>query len=291
MPLYWVRPGDEVVKQQSDAIQVCLRCRLFPLEDLRGYVLRGDTKTLFFRLGTFSAKFHSAAQIHQNNSASFLTHDVLGLYVEVDQSDSMQGRQSPAKVAPDQRGFLRSEWTLLSHELLQRASSNKLHPQSDPSIALLDTVNGNHIRVPQPGEQSTLFEKRRGESVGFGSDRLLLRAEKLQCHLAIQPAIPRPVNLAKASPADPLLDFKMQPPPKFFFGNRRRRVRVRILTDDPSLHAVRSQWEGLGRCLQPLMSLGQIFYDSQVAHHDSMFRINYRPLCLLPIHGLPIRNR
>ena len=52
-----------------------------------------------------------------------------------------------------------AEYRLLLEELLlQRVAANEFHPEADPVANLLGPVNGDHIRMAHPGEQSAFVD-------------------------------------------------------------------------------------------------------------------------------------
>jgi hypothetical protein len=79
----------------------------------------------------------------------------------------------------------------------------------------VDSVNGDHVRVPYAGEQTTLLD----DGVGAAG-----RLQHLQRDLAFESRIPRQVDGAKTTAADLPAELERSPS-----THRRRQLRSRLL--------------------------------------------------------------
>src|SRR5690606_8030646 len=76
------------------------------------------------------------AEVHEDEAAAFLAHDVLGLDVAMDEAGLVHGSEGAAQLLPDERGLASAERALRPQQLLERAAADVLHPQPDAPVAL-----------------------------------------------------------------------------------------------------------------------------------------------------------
>ena len=83
-----------------------------------------------------------------------------------------RGAEAPARVMGEDRGerpaqldadidrFTGAE-ALRFRELFEGSALDQIHPQTNPALFVIGTVDAHHIRVPHPGQQPRLVEDRR----------------------------------------------------------------------------------------------------------------------------------
>ena len=115
------------------------------------------------------------------------------------QAGSVHGRHRATDLETHVDGLGRVDH-LLFDDMLESAAANELHPEADLISNLLGAVDRDHVRMPHPGQQAAFVDD--------GGHRAIARrgtgGQELQRDLAIEPRIPRPVNVSERATADPL---------------------------------------------------------------------------------------
>ncbi len=103
--------------------------------------------------------------------------------------------------------FRPTEHVASVHDLFKRAAPDEFHPETDAWADLLGAVDRDDVRMTHAGEEPALLDDRRRGTVADGG----IRVDQLERHLAIEPGVPRPVDLAEGAAADALERAQMSP--------------------------------------------------------------------------------
>ena len=203
---------DQVIKERSQCIDVGTLVGHATCKQLGSHVERGahDVGTRSRR--GISLVLVTGAEIHQDDAAAFLAHDVAGGYIAVQQSGTVHGRQGLAQIDADRRRLPRAERPLLLDDLMQGAAADELHPDADPAIPRLGSVHGNHVGMAHAREQPAFVDHaRRIAQRCRGIIRRGSAAQKLQRDFAVQLRVPRAIDLAKGAASDRFEQPEMPP--------------------------------------------------------------------------------
>ena len=107
---------------------------------------------------------------------------------------------------PMRHGLCRREGLARRRALLERLPLDELHPQADAIVDLLGAVDGHDVGVADAGQQAALFDDRAGPARGVTGGR-----QELQRHFAVEPRVPRAIDLAEGAGAEALGDTKVAP--------------------------------------------------------------------------------
>ena len=70
----------------------------------------------------------------------------------------VNGRQCVTKLDPDFYGVGGIEDVALFEHLLECASLDQLHPETEPPVDTLGAIDGDHIGMAYPGEQAAFLD-------------------------------------------------------------------------------------------------------------------------------------
>ena len=148
--------------------------------------------------GPVAGALGDAAEIHQDDAAALLPHDVGRLDVAVDETGGVHGRQGPAEVEADQGGFVGAERTLLGEGLLERLAAQKVGPEADAPCVPVGPVDDQDVGVPDARQAAGLLD----EAPGLRVSGAALEPPELERDLALQRGIDGAVNVAEAAAAE-----------------------------------------------------------------------------------------
>ena len=135
---------DEVEQHHAQRVDVALRRGAGSLEKLGRHVDRGPSDMgPIRRFGQLQRP--ARAEVHQDNSAALLAHDVLGLDVAVDEALAVDGRHGKAELDSDVRGLLRTVRPLVRDHVVKRRSVDVLHRNADATVVLVRVVDGRDV--------------------------------------------------------------------------------------------------------------------------------------------------
>ena len=106
----------------------------------------------------------------------------------------------------DRDSFRTAEHFARVDDLLERATPNEFHPETDPPFDLLGAVNRNNVRMTHACEQPAFLDDGRG-----GPIAALIWGQQLQRHLSIEPTVPGSIDLTECADADPLQHTQVSP--------------------------------------------------------------------------------
>jgi len=158
-------------------------------------------------MGMASARLGTGAEVHEDGPPAGLAHDVLRLDVAMHESGAVDGRERAADVDADDRRLARAHAPVGIDPLLQRLAFEELHPEADAAVVAVGAVDGNHVGVTNPREQTTLGDHRLLERLGVG----VLDAQELERDIPRELRIPRAIHRAVAAAADELPELQRSP--------------------------------------------------------------------------------
>ena len=179
--------GREVKQQHPQSVDVRLHRRRRPGDHFRRQVercARAPTGALHVRGRV------SGAEVHQHVAAPGFPHHVLGFDVAMEKAGMMDRRHCPAEAGADDGGLLRTHRPATCHLRFERVAGDQLHPQANPSVDEVGTVNGCDVGMTHAREESCLAQ----EVLGVAGSRRAL--EELQRDFAVEPRVDGPVDLA-----------------------------------------------------------------------------------------------
>src|SRR5258708_6151238 len=130
--LHRVSLADQVIQQDSHTVDVALHRSLLAAQELRGHIKRSSADLFRAILRFPMAQVLAQPEVHQNDSASPLAHDVLGLDIAMQQPQPVDRNQGGAQVETDERSLARRQSPLVAQESRQSLAANELHPDSQP---------------------------------------------------------------------------------------------------------------------------------------------------------------
>ncbi len=195
----------EVEQQDADAVDVGVDRGLPAGEELRREVQR-RARQASCRGGARALLHLSGAEVHQDETAALLAHDVLRLDVAVDETGLVDGREGAAQLLADERRLARAERALGPQELLQRAAADVLHPEPDAPVALLGAEHRHHVAMADARQDPPLVQDLAGQLRGGTS-----RPQQLERHVAVEPRVLRAVDEPERALADLLEQRQVAP--------------------------------------------------------------------------------
>src|SRR5688572_8739824 len=106
-------------------------------------------------------------------------------------------RHGASYINADLDGFRPTEYFAIVDDLLERAAPDEFHPETDACADLLGAVDRDDVWMPHAREEPALLDDG-GRVLAFGRGRV----DQLECHLAIESGVPRPVHLPECAAAD-----------------------------------------------------------------------------------------
>ena len=140
------------------------------------------------------------AKIHEHHAAAVLADDVTRLHIAVHEPRGVDGGKRLTQFLADERGFRDGEPLARLQRVLERASGNELHPESDTTLVDIGAMDRDDVGMADPGQRARFVEdtEKRGLLAGHGF-------EQLEGDLAIEPRIAGAIDLAVRTLTD-LLD-------------------------------------------------------------------------------------
>src|SRR5262249_22249547 len=111
----WVASCDEVIKEDPQTVEIRLDGGLRAVKELRGHVERRSQNLM--RHPHRLRKVSGRAEVHEDDPAALLTHDVLRVEVPVNQADAVHRGEGVAQIRPDERRLFGPEHPLLEENL------------------------------------------------------------------------------------------------------------------------------------------------------------------------------
>jgi hypothetical protein len=101
----------------------------------------------------------SRSEIHEDDAALVVAHDVLCFDVTVDEASAVDGGQGATHGGADLDDFHDLERVAFADEGRQRPTVHELHPDTDGVVDLIRAVYRDDVLVSHAGEQATLLER------------------------------------------------------------------------------------------------------------------------------------
>jgi hypothetical protein len=154
--LHRYRAGEQEEQQDAETVDVGGHDGVVPVKQFRRHEQRraGEHRrpgVVRHRLGT--------AEVHQDDPAAGLAHDVVRLDVAVQQTCRMQGGQRAAQVAADSGHLVRAHGAAVADDRGQRLPFDELHPDPDVLVVLIRAIDGDDVGVPDAREIARLRQR------------------------------------------------------------------------------------------------------------------------------------
>ena len=154
-----VSAGDEMEQQDAETVHVRLARGRPALEDF-WCEIEDRAREIGRRPADVWVCIPDRTEIHQQDAASVLAHDVAGLDVAMEEAGLMHGGQRMTQLECDRAGFGRAESTALPHHDVERPAANEFHPDADAAVDPLGAVDRYHVPVTHAREQASLIADR-----------------------------------------------------------------------------------------------------------------------------------
>ena len=146
-------PRDQVEQQHAQAVQIALHRGALAAEDLGREVERRADEPIGAR------QLFAGAEIHQDDAAAALAHDVLRLDVAMQQAGAVHRRERRTQIEADEGRLAGAERASRLDGLLERLAAHELHPQADAAVVLLGAIHLDDVGVAHAREPARLFEQ------------------------------------------------------------------------------------------------------------------------------------
>jgi len=180
-----------------------------------------------------TANVLTETEVHENDAAAALAHDVFGLDVAVQQSRRVDGGDGGAQVEADAGRLACGERSLALQEGFQGPPADVLHPDTEAVFAVVGPIDRDHAGMADSREQARFLEA----APGSARPKAAVGAAELQGYLSLQLDVPGAVDLAKLAAAYLFQAFQMSP------AGRRRLAGERgtgvVVTGDSRIAGVR----------------------------------------------------
>src|SRR5687767_8478656 len=125
----------------------------------------------------------------------------------MNQAGTMDRRQRPRELDPDLHDPVEIERSAVAQFLLERLPVNEFHPHADLPGDPFRAVDGDDVGMAYPGQQPALVNHRRRARLILA----FLAPQDFQRDLAIETAVPGPINVAERAVPDVFDDFERTP--------------------------------------------------------------------------------
>ena len=197
--------GDEIEEHHADAVEIALDRRLLTAEDLGRQIERCPDETAGAGEGL------ARPEVHEDDAAAGLAHDVLSLDVAVQQPGAVYRRERGADIQSDECCLAGTELAAIRDELLERLAPNELGPETDATVVLLGAIDLDDVLMAEPGQTPGLLHHH--EPAPRPRRPGLVDMKQLQRDVAVELGVPRAKDVAGAALADELEEDETPPSP------------------------------------------------------------------------------
>ena len=197
----WEFAAHHVVEQHAKAVHVALYGLTFALEYFRSEI---DRCPFDWRTVSNGAHQRRCAEVHQDDPAAGLAHDVLRLDVAVQEARLVDGPERLAQIEAQDRGFLGAVGALCLDDLFQRAAIDEFHPEADRPSGAVGTENPDHVGMIDAREKPRLVDG----GVFIGEAPLV---EKFQGNFSLENRFPGSNDRCEGPGADDAPDGQVAP--------------------------------------------------------------------------------
>ena len=195
-PLDRILAGNQMVEQNPDTVDIAGSRRRLSGQHFRRHVQRRAGDVHSTRLG-FLGGLKAGAEVHQDDSAFRIAHDVPRGHIAMHEPGAVHSRQRPAHVLADQRRFARIQLVPAVHRLLERLATHELHAQPDAAFVRLHAEDADDVGVTHFRERAPLTEQALGQ-LGVRD----MPMQDLDGDFALELRIPCPIHAAERSRTD-----------------------------------------------------------------------------------------
>src|SRR5687767_5984758 len=186
--------GEELVRDEAEAVDVAARRGRLPLNALGGDVPRGPYE-LALRLAVRRGR---DAEVGELRDPRLGADDVRGLHVEVQYAGGVRSVERGGDLRDETRGLVRRQRAALRDELAQRLPAHELHDHVRVVAFLAFVEDGDDVRMCYRGGSPRLLREALAERVvGLG-------AEQLHRDVAVEALVAREPHIRGAAAVDVL---------------------------------------------------------------------------------------
>ena len=173
-------PGQQLIKDQAHAEKIGALVQFLCQRLLRRHVFHRPNKSAGLR-HSVALNRTGQAEIHHQNAAAPIPHNVLRLHVAVDHAHAMSRFQRAADLLNDLDGLFRRKLFSLQNKSTQVFAFDELHGDELHAIGVAQVVDADHILMSNlMRQQQLLLESRQDRGI-----RGQLRADELQRHRTV----------------------------------------------------------------------------------------------------------
>ena len=219
--LYRIGPGEQVVEQYPEAVDVALDRRGAAAQEF-GREIQGGSGERCRRPVQWIAP---CPEIHEHDASGAGHHDVLGLDIAVQQPRFVHGRHRLAQLESDRHGLRDREPSPLLEHLFEGQPSHELHRQADLVSDSLGVVDDDDVRVSDSREQAAFLDDRGASPAA----RRHVCRQQFERDIPVESRVVRAIDLSGGSVPDSLEQSQVSPVRKLAgtLANRRRGGRGR----------------------------------------------------------------
>ena len=142
------------------------------------------------------ARVLACPEVHEDDAAACLPHDVLRLDVAVQQPGAMDRRERSADIQADECCLARTERSTIGDELLERLAPDELRPETDAAVMLFGTVDLDDVLMAEHGPDAWPLPSGACAPRGRLPRLSLVVMEQLQRDVAVEVGVPRAEHVA-----------------------------------------------------------------------------------------------
>ena len=253
-----ILPGDEVVEQHANGVDVALHRGRLAVEHFRRHIDGRADDVAGSAIAT--GRVVTGPEVHQHDLPGLVAHHVLGLHVAMHVARGMNGGERPADILAHTGRLAVAQPAARPQDARQRLAGDELHAQPDAVAVCLDAEHLHHVGVLHLRQRPALAQQPLAQPIVLD-----LRVEDLDRDVPLELRIPGAVHAPEAAGAE--LPHQAIAPPAFMrlgdLGGRHRARRPAAVVVD--LFVRRSVHVGeIAEHLQPLQ-LGTLVVRSRQA--------------------------
>src|SRR5580765_1060538 len=179
----------QMEEHHADGVDLAGNRRRLALHELRRHVGRRAAWELL------DSAFVRESEIHQQNSAALLAHDVAGFDIAVEQSGGMYCANRPRDIDTHERCLTGTQRTLDREQARERLALYEVAPEPDPPFVPVHPVDRQDVGMSHSRNRPGFPEQRAGFVVSIETSG----QEELQRDLTLERRVERAIDLAERS--------------------------------------------------------------------------------------------